>query len=98
MSYRTEFNRLVSRKIVGWKLTDFLLVEVNLRLYQAFRENPLAQLERVRVPFDGMVHRFALMDPGNRFCEHHFTFLVKFHQDEQSLIVIDARYARLFGS
>lgn len=98
MSYRSEIEPSVRRKILSWRLTDYLLVEVNLRLFQSFRQNPLANLERVRVPFDGMVHRFALMDPDNRFCEHHFTFHIMYGQDEQSLAIIDGHYVRLFGT
>ena len=41
-----------------------------------------------------MVHRFGIVDPDNRFCEHLFEFAVRYDQDEETLCVVRGRHIR----
>lgn len=97
MSFRVEITPSVRRKLAGWNLPDFLLVEVYLRLREELGERPTDLMRRTQQPFDGMEYRFTLIDPGNRLCEHLCVFHVLFSQDEEALLVVNFGYERRTG-
>lgn len=78
MPLRVEISPRARREIASWRLPDYLLVEVYLRLSGELANNPKELLQRVQSPFEGMCYRFSLIDPRNRFCEHRFLFPVFF--------------------
>src|SRR5262245_1744664 len=80
-----------------WKLSDFALVEVNLRLRHELPADHPTLLRRVRQPFDGVVYEFSFVDPEYRLCEHRFIFHVVFSQDEEALIIVNGGYERRSG-
>ena len=97
MTYRTVIRPSVQKKIATWGLSDYVLVDVYLRLRELLPADPLRNLMRVADPFDGMVYRFELIDPENRFREYVFFFLVVYGQDEETLCVVNAGYLRSEG-
>jgi hypothetical protein len=92
MSYKARIRSSIRRRIVTWKLSDAVFVEVMLRLEQDLTRNPAEKLTRTRAPFDGMTYQFSLVDPDNRFCEHQFFFQVLYGQDEETLHVVNCGY------
>jgi hypothetical protein len=98
MSYRVIILDSVREAIASWQLSDFLLIEVYVRLRDDLGKNPLQHVRRITIPFEGMAYAIFLMDPANRFCEHVFIFHLVFGQDEETVLVTGARYLRQFGS
>ena len=94
MSFRVEFTRHLRQQIISWQLSDFLLVEVYLRLRQDLADQPARVLRRQRRPFDGMCYTFSMVDPENRLREHLFVFHVLYSQDEDRIFVARGRYRR----
>ncbi|MBI3407874.1 MAG: hypothetical protein HY040_05900 [Planctomycetes bacterium] len=97
MPYRVVLRPSVAKAISQWGLSDFMLVEVYIRLREQLAADPTRLLMRLTEPFDGMVYGFHMIDPENRLCEHFFVFQVVFSQDEQTLIVAKAGYERREG-
>ena len=97
MSFRVQVAHSVRRKIASWRLPDFLMVEIHLRLSEDLARRGSEALERSSGPFDGMLYRFILIDPANRLTEHFCTFHVLFGQDEESFHVINFNYIRRTG-
>ncbi len=97
MSYRVRIRKSASAQIASWNLSDSMLVEVHLRLREQLAQSPTTHLHRVRQPYDGLVYEFSMIDPQNRLCEHFFTFLITYGQDEETLIVTNAGYIRRIG-
>src|SRR5438067_683475 len=89
MPYRAEFAPGMGAIISGWSLSDFLLVEVHLRINESLPAGAPGNLVRATEPFDGMVYFFEMVDPQNRLANHVFVFHVLFAMDEQTLRVID---------
>jgi len=96
--YRVQVERLATRQIASWNLSDFVLTEVLLRLHQTLRDNPSALLERTEQPFDGMSYPFGLIDPENRLCQHFFRFHVLYAADETTLFVARGAYGKTVGA
>ncbi len=88
MPFQVELRPLVRRQIASWRLPDFLLVEVHLRIRRELSQNPAQILIRTRQPFDGMCYRFSVIDPENRLREYLFVFHVLYSQDEERLLVV----------
>jgi len=89
VSYRSDLSALVKRQIASWRLSDFVLVEVHLRLNERLAQSPSTHLVRDPSLFEGegMTYRFNLVDPENRLLVHQFVFQVFYHSDEQTLLV-----------
>ena len=87
MPYQVVILPRAARQIASWHLSDFVLVEVHLRLREDLAQNPSQKLQRQEMPFDGMVYRFRMIDPENRFHEHFFAFHVIYGGDEQTLYI-----------
>ncbi len=89
MSYKTTLLPLVKRQIRSWGLSDYLWVEVELRLTERLPQSPTSYLHLDPTLFEGegMVYGFGLIDPENRLLVHGFRFQVFYHADEQTLIV-----------
>ena len=94
---RVRIRKQVSRRIVSWNLSDFVFTEVRLRLEQTLPREAPGCLQRDREPFDGLVYRFNMIDPDDRFREHVFLFQVAIGTDEDTLWVINAGHALLDG-
>ena len=90
MSYRVKIRSSLRRRITSWALPDVVLVDVYLHLQDDLSRDPWSTMARVADPFDGMVYGFSLVDPTNRFREHHFLFHIIIGQDEESLEVVNA--------
>jgi hypothetical protein len=97
MPYRVHIRPAVAKKIAGWALSDYVLVDVYLFLNEVLASDPMRFLRRVPRPFDGMVYEFSLIDPENRLRQHFFVFQVVYAQDEQSLIIANGAYLRSDG-
>jgi hypothetical protein len=95
MSFRVQLKPSANKKIISWQLPDPVLVDVHLRI-QDLGTNP-HWLVRVAAPFDGMVFPLMLIDPDNRFCEHAFFFHVRYAQDEECLLIVNAAYRKTVG-
>ncbi len=63
-------------------------------IWPATRQEPWSALT---TPFDGLCYRFNLIDPENRLRLPTFLFLVRYSQDEESLIVVRGGYERTEG-
>lgn len=89
MEYKIRLDALVRRQMIGWKLSDSLLVDVHLRLQDDLPRSPTTYLRQDSAWFDseGMVYGFDLIDPDNRMLVHAFRFQVFYHADEQTLLV-----------
>ncbi len=89
MSFRSDLSSLVKRQIASWRLSDFVWVEVLLRLNERLPQSPTTYLVRDPSLFEGegMTYRFTFIDPENRLLVHRFAFQVFYHADEQTLIV-----------
>ena len=97
MSLKVEWPSRLTGQLARLGLPDGVLVEVYHRLRDEFIPDPLRYLRRMLEPFDGLVYSFALIDPDNRFSEHHLYFHVFYHQDEERLIVSRVAYIRSIG-
>ncbi|MFO0970486.1 MAG: hypothetical protein U0793_33495 [Gemmataceae bacterium] len=87
MSFKVRVSDSLRRRMIAWSLPDPILVDVYLRL-QELRDEPAQKLMRLREPFDGMHYIFSMIDPQDRLTEYRFLFLVRYGQDEESLIVV----------
>ena len=89
MNYKTTLLALVKRQIRSWGLSDFLWVEVELRLNEQLPQSPTSHLYLDRTLFEGegMIYEFRLIDPENRLRVHNFLFQIFYRSDEQTLIV-----------
>lgn len=90
MSYKVKIRSSIRRRISAWALPDVVLVDVYLRLQDDLGQDPWDKMVRTSDPFNGMVYGFSLVDPTNRFREHHFLFHVLVGQDEEGLEVVSA--------
>ena len=99
MEYRTREDALVRRQIIRWGLSDGLVVDVHLRLYEHLPASPTSVLRRDPAQFEGegMVYAFDLIDPQNRLLVHEFRFQVFYHVDEQTLIVTRGAHVAATG-
>ena len=97
MAYRVIVPSNVNRKILGWGLSDSVLVDVHVMIREVLPSSPTTFLRRRRHPFDGMNFEFSLIDPQERTRKHTFDFLVSYGQDEQSLHVVQCGYVRTDG-
>ena len=89
MEYKTRLDPLVRRQLIGWKLSDSLLVDVHLRLHDELPRAPTSLLAKEPAWFggEGMVYGFDLIDLENRMLVHAFRFQVFYHSDEQTLVI-----------
>jgi hypothetical protein len=85
--------------VVSWGLPDSLFVEVHLHLAERLPKAPTGLLFNDPALFegDGMVYGFNCIDPGNRLVEHAFRFQVRYHADEQTLIVLRGAHVSAQG-
>jgi hypothetical protein len=97
MPFRVQIRPAIARKVAGWGLSDYVLVEVYLYLNELLPTDPTRFLRRVRRPFDGMVYEFSFIDPENRLRQHFFVFQIVYAQDEQTLIIANGAYLRSDG-
>jgi hypothetical protein len=94
MSLHVRIARTVQRRLAAWRLPDAILVDVHLRLTDELANDAPLRLVRARTPFDGMIYRFSLVDPGDRFSEYLFVFQVYYSQDEETLEVVRGSFVR----
>jgi hypothetical protein len=94
MPYRVESAPTLGALINSWGLSDFMFVEVHLRLNEALPSGAPRNLIRAVTPFDGMVYSFERIDPENRLVNHVFLFHVVFLANEEVLRVMNGRYLR----
>jgi len=95
MAYRVRLRPGVLGRVARWGLPDSVFVEVHLRLgSEHLGAKPSLLLETTDDPREGMVYRFGIVDPDNRFCEHLFEFAVRYDQDEETLWVVRGRHIR----
>jgi hypothetical protein len=99
VEYQVRLDALVRRQIIGWKLSDTLLIDVHLRLRDELPLSPTTFLERDPNWFggEGMVYGFDLVDPANRLLVHAFRFQVLYHADEQTLLVVRGAHVTAEG-
>src|SRR5205823_5393910 len=64
VEYKIRLDALVRRQIIGWKLSDSLLVDVHLYLNDELPRSPTSFLRKDPAWFgsDGMVYGFDLID------------------------------------
>lgn len=92
IEYRLRLHPRVARQISRWGLSDFLLVEVYLRLRE-LPGNPSTLL--VRDPdSQGSLFVAESVDPDSPRFQHLFRFRVFFAIDEIHLDVVHASYFR----
>jgi hypothetical protein len=89
VEYKVRLDALVRRQIIGWKLSDSLLVDVHVRLSDELPLSPTTLLLSDPTWFSGkgMVYGFDLVDPANRMLVHAFRFQIFYHANEQTLLV-----------
>lgn len=93
MPYRVALYPAVRRAINGWHLSDFLRIDVEMRLHRDWLgTEPARLLLDDGDPEGGMAFAFRLVDPENRTCEHTFVFRVLYDQDEGTLWVFKAAH------
>ncbi len=99
MEYKTRLDPLVRRQLIRWKLSDWLLVDVHLRLNDELPRSPTTFLEKDPACFggEGMIYGFDLIDRDNRMLIHAFRFQVFYHPDEQTLLVTRGAYVTAEG-
>lgn len=97
MSYKVNIPGPVRRKIAGWNLPDWLMVEIYLRLDERLVNHPARTLIRGRQPFDGMMYHLSVVDPYHRLTQHDCYFHILYSQDEQTLDVVNFGYLRQTG-
>jgi hypothetical protein len=99
VEYKVRLDTLVRRQIIGWKLSDGLLVDVHLRLNDELPCSPTSLMRKDPAWFDsnGMVYGFELIDPDNRMLVHAFCFQVFYHADEETLLVARAAHVAAEG-
>ncbi len=99
MEYTIRLDPLVRRQIIGWKLSDSLLVDVYLRLKEDLGRSPTSALSIDPSWFDaqGMVYGFELIDPEQRMLVHSFHFQVFYDADEQTLLIACAAHITAEG-
>jgi hypothetical protein len=97
VTYRILVDPAARRHVQSWGLSDYLWVEVELRLNERPPQAPTTLLERDPSLFggEGMAYKFRLIDPDNRMRVHFFVFQVFYHADEATLLV--TRGARLIS-
>src|SRR2546421_742535 len=94
MSYRVDIQPPTRQGIAAWGLSDFLIVDVYLRLTGTLSDNPWRVLSPAKEVGGGMTFNFTIIDPENRFVEHAFYFQVYYGQDEVTIYVTRGRYVR----
>jgi hypothetical protein len=94
MPYLVRILPRAERHIASWKLPDEVLVEIYLRLQGKL---PMSPSKLLRRKDDGMIYKFSMVDPTNRFCEHFFEFPVLYGQDEETLLVNRGAYVKVVG-
>ena len=99
VEFKTRLTQLVRRQIIGWGLSDGLLVDVHLRLNDELPRSPTNMLKSDPSLFggEGMVYGFDLIDPNNRLLVHAFRFQVFYHPDEQTLLVARGAHITAVG-
>ena len=98
MPYRVRILPPAVRQIGSWGLSDFVLVDVYLRLREQLPNRPADQLAPAAEADGGMLFPFDLVDPENRFCRHTFLFRVYYHPDEETLLIASGIYRREVGA
>jgi len=83
--------------IQSWALSESLSVEVFLWLNDRLPERPSRWLIPALERDGGMLLRFSVVDPDNRFCEHSFQFRVYYHTYEVTLLVASGTHRRQVG-
>ena len=86
MEYSVRLRPRVVWQIARWGLSDFLLVEVYLRLREEMPRAPLQNLHR-DADGPGSLFAFESRDPGDPRFQQLFMFRVFFDEDENHIDV-----------
>jgi hypothetical protein len=95
--FRTRILPPAMKHIQSWSLSDSLFVDVFIWLNERLPEPPSRLLVPSLERDGGMLLRFSVVDPDNRFCEHTFQFRVYYHTDEVTLLVASGTHRRQVG-
>ena len=95
--FRTRLLPAAMSHIQSWALPEALFVEVFLWLNDRLPQQPSHWLIPAPEPDGGMLLRFSVVDPENRYCEHTFQFRIYYHTDEVTLLVASGTHRRQVG-
>jgi hypothetical protein len=93
MSFFIKLSEEVERRISAWNLSSRLINEILEQLYEQLAENPTRHLVRVPAPADLLLFIFEVRAEGDPPMDFIFEFAVKYHADEQTLVIHDCDFA-----
>jgi len=85
---------MANEQIRVWALPDEIMRQVYLHLSRVLPNDPEHNLIRGTTPFVGMMTYLTRRDPYTLGREHEFAFQVKFHADEETLVIERGSYYR----
>ena len=88
MSYSVRLSDDVRRKISGWKLSSHVIREV-LKGLDQLSQNPTGHLIRIGPPHDTLQLDVVARDPGDPPRDYLVALSVRYHADEETLVVYD---------
>lgn len=95
VEFQIRLHPRVRNQLIGWGLSEFLLVEVYLQLREKLGQNPIDHLHR-DTEGDGNFFVFETRDPGDPHFQQIFMFRVHFDEDEKTLNIVNGSYWRNF--
>jgi hypothetical protein len=93
MSFSIELTEKVRTKIPAWNLSNRLINEILEQLYEQLAETPTRHLVRIPAPADLLLFSFQVRAEGDPPMDYIFEFQVKYHSDEQTLVIYDCDFA-----
>jgi hypothetical protein len=91
MSYSARLNDESRRKIGGWKLSSHVIREI-LDGLDRLALNPPRHLIRIGPPDDTLQFDVAARDPGPPALDYLISLSVRYHADEETLLIYDCDY------
>ena len=92
MSFAVEVSVKTKDVIKSWKLPAEVEAEMVRRLEKDLPAGAPGDLRRVYFPLDILMHHFSVVSAVG--VPYSFTFQIKYGQDEQRLVIVDAGYSR----
>ena len=92
MSFCIDLTEEVKKRISAWGLSSRLIRDILDHLYEELAEKPSQHLVRVTEPCSILLYSFAVRAEGDPPMDYIFEFAVKYHVDEETLVVHDCDF------
>ena len=95
MSFCLDLTEEVKRRISAWKLSSRLIRDILDHLYDELAAKPSQHLTKVSEPYSILLYSFAVRAEGDPPMDSIFEFAVKYHVDEETLVVHDCDFVKV---